>query len=143
MCTFEAVTPAACSRLTLRLYPKQYEADPHGNSKPYRVGSEQWQFEVAGEEPGAESIAGRRDAHAGDPYVLFLLDAPPGAWSDPQARTHQFQIQRRRRDQGGAPVACVKLELTPTIELGALDTFRLAEVAEVRPGRPRRRAAWA
>ena len=29
MCTFEAVTPAACSRLTLRLYPKQYKADPY------------------------------------------------------------------------------------------------------------------
>jgi hypothetical protein len=142
MCAFEAVTPAACSRLTLRLYSKQYKADPYAGL-PWKVGSEKWQFEVAGEELGAESVAGRRDAHASDPYVLFLLDAPPGAWSDPQTRTHQFQIQRRRRDQGVAPVACVKLELTPTIELGALDTFRLAEVAEVWPGHLRRRAAWA
>ena len=73
MCAFEAVTPAACSRLTLRLYPKQYKADLYAGLL-WKVGSEKWQFEVAGEEPGAESVAGRRDAHAGDPCVLFLLD---------------------------------------------------------------------
>jgi hypothetical protein len=71
VCAFKAVTPAACSRLTLRLYPKQYEADPHGNTQLWRVGSEQWQFEVAGEGPGAESVASRRDAHTGEPCVLF------------------------------------------------------------------------
>ena len=58
-----------CPALRLRLYPLQYEVDASGNIPRFR---EHWQFEVAGEEVGAESWGTRGTG----PHVTFMLDAP-------------------------------------------------------------------
>ena len=63
-----------CPALRLRLYPLQYEVDASGNLPRFR---EQWQFEVAGEEVGAES----RGTRGTGPHVTFMLDAPAGVLS--------------------------------------------------------------
>ena len=50
--------------------------------------------------------------------MTFMLDAPAGAWSDRAGRTAEFQIQRRSMARPReTPVACVKLQLTPAVDL--------------------------
>ena len=115
-----------CSALRLRLYPLQYEVDASGNIPRFR---EHWQFEVAGEEVGAES----RGTRGTGPHVTFMLDAPAGAWSDRAGRTAEFQIQRRSMARPReTPFACVKLQLTPAVDLAVQDRFALADEIKVR-----------
>jgi hypothetical protein len=120
------VTPAMCPALRLRLYPLQFEADASGNIPRFR---KQWQFEVAGEEVGAES----RGTRGTGPHVTFMLDTPAGAWSDRAGRTAEFQIQRRSMARPReTPVACVKLQLTPAVDLAVQDRFALTDEIKVR-----------